>query len=422
MCVHLPRGLAIATLSLLAIAAACTEPSSRSAPGTGPAVEDPREPSQASGSAAPNAGTGMTQTGSSSQPAANGGAHASPALAVAGTGSPAAAGRMAEADTDAGAPASDAGSTPGEPATAPQPDIPAADSFPRLEAAMFGTPKLISSQFDLAEGPVWDHCQSLLLFSDVNNRRIHTFVPGGEIGVYLERTNYVNGMVFDPEGRLLLAEMGGNSGGRITRMKRDKTIEVLIDRDPNGFRFNTSDDLALAADGTIYFSDPDITHGPHVSLSLASAPFYRLKPGEPGMREVVSAGRGSGTNGIRLTPDGKTLLVVEYNGGNVAKYDVAADGSVKPAGNLIAGLTKPDSMCLDVAGNIYLGVDTGIQVLRPDGSKVTVLKVGSNTTNCAFGGPDGKTMFITAWSKFLQLDGLPVPGLDWYRNKSMKCD
>jgi gluconolactonase len=356
-----------------------------------------------------------------SQLAANGGGRGSTPGVAGGAGSPAVVGHTPDVDADAGTPPSDAGQAPADPIAPTQDDFPAADSFPKLEAAMFGTPKLISSQFDLAEGPVWDHCQSLLLFVDVNNRRIHTFVPGGAIGVYMERTNYVNGMIFDPEGRLLLAEMGGNAGGRITRMKRDMTIEVLIDHTPSGFLLATSDDLTMAADGTIYFSDPDITHGPHIG-SLGTAPFYQLKPGEPGMRQIVSAGRGYGTNGIRLTRDGKTLLVVEYSGGNVAKYDVQADGSVKAAGNLVTGLTRPDSMCLDVAGNVYVGMDTGIQVLRPDGSKVTVLRVGSNTTNCAFGGPDGKTMFITAWTKFLQLDGLPVPGLEWHRNKHMKCD
>jgi gluconolactonase len=326
------------------------------------------------------------------------------------------------AGTDAGVAPQPAGMS-GSPGVAGMAaDAATADSFARLEAEMFGKPTLISSQFDLAEGPVWDHCDKRLLFVDVNNRKIHTFVPGGEVGVYMEQTNYVNGMVFDPEGRLVMAEMGGGSGGRITRMGRDKQIEVLIDHNTTGGKLQTSDDLDLRADGTIYFSDPDITHGPHVALSLGSAPFYQVKPGTPGMREIVRIGSGAGTNGIRLTLDMKTLLVNEYSGGNIAKYTVNTDGSVTAAGNFATGLTSPDSMCLDVAGNVYVGVSTGIQVLRKDGSKVALLRVGSRTTSCAFGGADGKTLFISAWSKLLQLDNMPVPGLAWQQNKSVKCD
>jgi gluconolactonase len=301
-------------------------------------------------------------------------------------------------------------------------DFPAADTFPRLEAAMFGTPKLLSAAFDLAEGPVWDHCEQRLLFSDVNRRKIHSLVPGGEVAVYVDKTNYVNGLVFDPQGRLLMAEMGGGEGGRITRMRRDQTVEVLIDRSPSGAKLHTSDDLTLHRDGTIYFSDPSITHGPYVAVSVASAPIYQLKPGEPGTRELVRIGEGRGTNGIRLTRDYKTLLVSEYSAGKVAKYTVQPDGTIKDAGDFVTGLSKTDSMCLDAAGNVYLGVDTGIQVLRPDGSKVALLRVGSDTTNCAFGGPDGKTLFITAWTKLLQLDGMPVPGLAWSQDKHMQCD
>ena len=287
---------------------------------------------------------------------------------------------------------------------------------------MFGTPKLIASDFDLAEGPLWDPCEQRLLFSDVNTRKIHTYVPGGEVGVFMERTNYVNGMIFDREGRLLLAEMGGGAGGRITRMTRDKQVEVLIDRDPDGNRLRTSDDLTLHADGTIYFSDPEITHGPHVALSLAASPFYRLSPGATGMRALVREGSGRGTNGIRLTRDMQTLLISEYSAGKIAKYSVQADGSVKDAGDFLTGLSNPDSMCLDLVGNLYIGVATGIQVVRPDGRKVALLRVGSDTTNCTFGGPDGKTLFITAWTKLLSLENMPVPGLAWAQDKLMKCD
>jgi gluconolactonase len=345
------------------------------------------------------------------------GAHALPPLRTA-TDAIAGAGR----DGSAGEPVTTAGAA--APMTTPtlaNDGLPAAESFPAITGAMFGTPTLIAADYELSEGPLWDPCEERLLFSDVNARRIYAYTPGAKATVYVERTNYVNGMIFDREGGLLLAEMGGGYGGRITRMGRDKQVEVLVDRDPNGNRLRTSDDLTLHSNGTIYFSDPEITHGLFVSLSVAPSPFYRLSPGPAGMRSIVKEGQGRGTNGIRLTRDMKTLLVSEYSAGKLSKYTVLPDGSVEDAGDLITDLTSPDSMCLDLAGNVYIGVSTGIQVVRQDGSKVALLRVGSNTTNCAFGGPDGKTLFITAWSKLLSLENMPVPGLAWAQDKRMKC-
>jgi sugar lactone lactonase YvrE len=64
-----------------------------------------------------------------------------------------------------------------------------------------------------------------------------------------------------------------------------------------------------------------------------------------------------------------------------------------------------------------------LQVLRPDGSKVMLIRIRANdrTTNCGFGGPDGKTLYITAWTALLKLENMPVPGLEWYTNKNMPC-
>jgi sugar lactone lactonase YvrE len=108
----------------------------------------------------------------------------------------------------------------------------------------------------------------------------------------------------------------------------------------------------------------------------------------------------------------------------VNQYDVAEDGSLSNARAFITGLTNPDSMCLDAAGNVYIGVSTGLQIVRSDGSRVALIRVRSSngTTNCGFGGPDGKTLFIAAWNVVMQLDNAPIPGLDWQRNQQIPCN
>jgi gluconolactonase len=260
----------------------------------------------------------------------------------------------------------------------------------------------------------------------VNNRRIHTYTPGGTVGVFFEPTNWTNGMFFEPDGNLLMAEMGGGMGGRITRMHRDQTIEVLIDHDPMGNKLQTTDDLVVRwSDGTIYFTDPIITHGPYYNDlgSLATHPYYRLKAGMP-PREIAKEGQASLPNGVRLTPDEKTLLIAAYYNSKILRFAVAEDGSLTPGEDFATGLSKPDSMCLDAAGNVYVGVTQGLQILSSDGKKVKLLPISSpdGTTNCGFGGPDGKTLWVTAWTLFMQLDNTPIPGNDWLRNKQIKCD
>jgi sugar lactone lactonase YvrE len=65
-----------------------------------------------------------------------------------------------------------------------------------------------------------------------------------------------------------------------------------------------------------------------------------------------------------------------------------------------------------------------LQVVRADGSRAALIRVSSSggTTNCGFGGPDGRTLFISAWKVFMQLDNAPIPGLDWTRNKQIQCN
>jgi gluconolactonase len=139
---------------------------------------------------------------------------------------------------------------------------------------------------------------------------------------------------------------------------------------------------------------------------------------------LKNGGTVSGPNGIELSPDEMTLYVDGYSEGAVWPFAVAMDGSLtKAASALATGLTSADSLCLDAAGNLYVGVSTGLQVLRPDGSMVKLIPVSARaTTNCTFGGDDGKTLYITAWTDVFKVDNMPIPGLDWVVGmKRAKC-
>jgi gluconolactonase len=143
---------------------------------------------------------------------------------------------------------------------------------------------------------------------------------------------------------------------------------------------------------------------------------------KPGATSLVNVGMVGGPNGIRLSPDEKTLYVNGFGAGTISAFDVADDGTAtKRSAQFASGLSNPDSMCLDAAGNLYVGVSSGLQVFRPNGEKVKLVRVDvsagectiSGVTNCGFGGEDGKTLFITTWKTVVKIDNMPIPGLDW---------
>lgn len=216
------------------------------------------------------------------------------------------------------------------------------------------------------------------------------------------------------------AEMGGLGGGRITRIEHDGKITVLADRAPGGGTLNTSDDLVLRSDGTIYFSDPIIPNGDSIVVSIFLKPVYRLDPGASVPKEVAAA---LVPNGVELSPDEKTLYVGAFLGGEVLRFDVAADGSLSKQRVFLPNLNNPDSMCLDAAGNVYVGVNEGLAVAYPDGTPVKLIRMltAQGVTNCGFGGEDGKTLYITAWNSLWAIHDMPIPGLDWTINQGIAC-
>jgi gluconolactonase len=317
-------------------------------------------------------------------------------------------GGAAGQSTGGGGAAGSDGGAPGAGGTMPV-------TYPTLDAStQFGTPAQIPSTqaFTLAEGPVWDPCGKRVLFTDVNASTIYELKSDGSIGAFATGTSNANGIAFDIDGSLILAQMGGNPG-HIAR--RDKTTGVITAIEPpGGPRLHTPDDVIVRSDGTIYFSDGDFP--PIGTFNLGQLPVYALKPGAS---MLTNGGTVAGPNGVELSPDETTLYVDAYFEGSVYKFAVAADGGLTKGTTIATGLSSPDSLCLDAAGNLYVGVTQGIQVIRSDGTKLKLIPVTGvqATTNCTFGGDDGKTLYITAWTKIFKVDAMPIPGLDWVVNR-----
>ena len=316
----------------------------------------------------------------------------------------------------AGAGSAQGGSSGNAGAAAPEAGTSATPSYPPLTAAAIGTPTRIASGFGLAESPLWDPCTKTLMFADVQGDNgkgaIHALDADGKVTTIATNTGNTNGFAYDIDGSLVLAQMNGH----VARRSKSGDVTTI---EATGARLHTPDDVVVRSDGTIYFSDGDFCPIGNLLGFNAVLPVFMIRPGSS---ELVRLGTVSGPNGIELSPDEKLLYVNGFGDGTISVFDVAADGmATKRSTHLANRLDNPDSMCLDAAGNLYVGVSAGLEVIHADGRRLKLVAINSpagscttaGVTNCTFGGDDGKTLYITTWTQVWRIENMPIPGLDW---------
>jgi gluconolactonase len=278
--------------------------------------------------------------------------------------------------------------------------------------------ELLAEGFRWSEGPVWDRARSRLLFSDVPNNVVHAWSEKDGLSSFLKPSGYTgpeggggrepgaNGLAFDAQGRLVLCQHGDR---RLSRLE-DGRFVTLADRF-EGKRLNSPNDLVLAADGSIYFTDP-----PYGLTKTFDDPgreigwngVYRLGP-DGRVSALVKDLRAP--NGIGLSPDGRTLYVGQSDGDRpvVMAYDLAPGGTVSN-GRVFFDTTPlrtngpgaPDGMKVDRDGNVFTTGPGGVLVLTPKGEYLGTILTGIPTANLAFG-DDGSTLYITANDKLCRV-------------------
>jgi len=275
-----------------------------------------------------------------------------------------------------------------------------------LKAERIAAIKPTRSEPGLYEGPVW--IKDALYFSDFSfsegfPSRVRKFSPDGTVSTAIEDAGS-NGLAVDANGALIAATHKFKAMSRYdiaTGRRADVATRF------QGQVFNSPNDIAIAADGTIYFTDP--------GYQQAAAP-----GGQPvtGIYRIATDGTVTLVDGTRKNPNGIALslngdtLYVNASDGAVRAYPIK-DGVPQQGHDLIKGIENGDGMTLDCHGNLYVTEHRPkrVRVFTPQGRALATIRTDANVTNVAFGGADGKTLYITGaaavWQVRLDVTGLP---------------
>lgn len=269
----------------------------------------------------------------------------------------------------------------------------------------------LASGFKWSEGPVWVAKGGYVLFSDIPRNVVNKWKDGDGISKHLDPSGYTgkaarggepgsNGLLLDPQGRLVLCEHGDR---RVSRVEADGSKTVLADR-YMGKRFNSPNDAVYKSNGDLYFTDPPyglVKNWDDPARELDFCGVYRVaKDGKVTLltKEMTRP------NGIGFSPDEKTLYVANSDPKKAVwmAFPLKDDGTLGE-GRVFFDATKwvgkrkglPDGLKVDRDGNVFATGPGGVLVFAADGTYLGRVDPGEPTANCGWG-DDGSTLYVTA--------------------------
>jgi gluconolactonase len=268
----------------------------------------------------------------------------------------------------------------------------------------------LATGFQFTEGPLW-HPDGFWLFVDTRPNLIFRLVPGSKPEVIRENSGRSNGLTFDLQGRLIMCE---GHGRRVSRMEADGSVTTVADRWQDR-RLNRPNDVVGRSDGSVYFTDP----GQLLDPSLREMGFNGVFRIAPNGAVAPVATDMELPNGLAFSPDERTLYVANTRARkHIRAFDVRAGGSLTED-RVFADLSSaesegaPDGMKVDEEGRVYCTGPGGLWVFDPSGRHLVTVPVPEVPSNCAWGGPDHRTMLITArtsvYSVRMKTPGTRVP-------------
>ncbi len=258
--------------------------------------------------------------------------------------------------------------------------------------------KKLAGGMKFTEGPVWLPDAHKLVFSDIPNSVLMQWSEKDGLSEF-RPSEKANGNILDLQGRIISCQ---HDGRNVIRIEADGSTTVLADRF-EGKRFNSPNDVAIRADGTLWFTDPPwgLTEKPE----LPGHWVFKLSP-QTGTVEVVHKYLAM-PNGIVFSPDESRIYIADTGGNkrhpnadfhdlppSIQCHAVSEEGKLgKKLFHIDAG---SDGMAVDIRGNLYTTHRGKVHVYDADGKPLEVIDVPEGPANVCFGGDDYRTLFITA--------------------------
>ncbi|GJD65806.1 SMP-30/gluconolactonase/LRE family protein [Methylobacterium frigidaeris] len=281
---------------------------------------------------------------------------------------------------------------------------------PRFAEAVPPHARLASlyGQAVFSEGPVWWSAREILIWSDIEGRRVLGWHPDGCVRVVIDATPFINGHTVDHGGDLIHCEHGNR---RLSRTTPDGRYSAVVET-YEGRRFNAPNDVVCAADGALWFTDPAYglrqpRQGALADSDLGHHSVYRVDPVTGSARRMADFGQ---PNGLAFAPDGRTLYVsdtsrTEGGGGHtIHAFPVHSDHSLG-APRVFAEIEPgvPDGFRVDRRGWIWTSSGSGVQVFSAKGERLGLIPTPQTCSNCCFG-PGERRLFITAQAHLYSID------------------
>src|SRR5580698_10004352 len=260
----------------------------------------------------------------------------------------------------------------------------------------------VGTGFTFTEGPIWHPRDHYLLFSDMPADVRRRWDTARGVAEVRGPSNKCNGMTYDADLNLIVCEHATSS---LVRERPDGRREVLASHF-EGQELNSPHDVCIRSDGSIYFSDPYFgrmpVYGVERPRQLGFQGVYRVPPSGGGLQLVVDRDLFEQPNGLCLSPDERLLYVNDSAKKLIRVFNVARDGSLSGERLFASEIRSssqnggPDGMKCDERGNVWVTGPGGVWVYAPSGELIGKLHIPEVVANLAWGGPELRTLFLTA--------------------------
>ena len=297
----------------------------------------------------------------------------------------------------------------GPPHAVPRVDAPRAYD-PRFAEIVAHEARLVSlyDQATFSEGPVWWPARAMLVWSDVEGRRVLGWHEDGCVEVVVDASPFINGHTIDRDGALIHCEHGTR---RLSRTTPDGRYEVVVDA-YQGKRFNSPDDVVCAGDGALWFTDPSYglvlpKQGALAEAELDHRSVYRFDPNTGTVARMADFEQ---PNGLAFSPDGRTLYVTDTSrslGGDrhtIFTFDVIQTPELvnrRVFAEIEPGI--PDGLRVDSRGWIWTSSEAGVQIFSAEGHRLGLIPTPQVCSNLCFS-PDETRLFLTSKQHLYALD------------------